>query len=298
MNALDLSGDPLRAQAGAVRSELSKLLSRTEILRRRVEQLSAVRDEAGHLAAQIARLEQVLDFDRVAEHVRGAVTRASLAAEPVPHLIASGLLPADVYLAVIDAIPAPVFFDGRAEEGQELRVPPRLAPTAAIVTWMFLNEVGRVLSDLLVARFETPLAAYARTRFPTLPPIAQWGVEIALLEARLVRREPGYTGVPAPDRPWDFLTGVYCLARPGDTEEFGSVLDTTAVPFRANAVLVFLGPASAQVYAPIPRGAPAGIERHIYEFGLGPTRDARRTLTAMLKRAAADPAVAGPDPAR
>lgn len=274
--------DALRDEAGAVRSELSKLAFRIETLRRRMEQLSTLREEAGHAAAQIARLERVLDFDRVAAHVRIAVAQAPLVAEPVPHLVASNLLPADAYQAVIDAIPAPVFFDGGVEHGQELRVPPRLAPIAAIVTWMFLNEVGRVLSDLLLARLVDPLAASARERFPSRPPLREWDVEMTLSEARIVRRTPGYRGGGSGDRPWDLLLCVLHLGRHQDTGEYGSRLQGAPIPFRANSLLACVGPAERHTYASIAADAPADTERYTYEFGIGPTRNARRTLTAMM----------------
>ena len=275
----------LRSEAGAVRSELSTLASRLETLRRRMEQLSALRDEERDVAARVAELERVLDFTRVAAHVRSAARESPLVAEPVPHLIVSNLLPADAYRAVMHAIPASVLLDGRAERGQEVRVPPRLAPTTAIITWTFLNEVGRVLSDVLVERLAEPLAAHARRRFPSLPPADGWGVEITLSEARIVRRIPGYQGGSPADRPWDLLTGVLYLGRHQDTAEYGSRLHGAAIPFRANSLLACAGAADIHAYASIPRDAPADTERYSYEFGIGPTKDARRTLTALMKSA-------------
>lgn len=285
MKGQDRPLDPLEGQVAAVRAELSKLASRIGLLRQRTEQLSTLRDEERHTAARMAGLERALDFDRVAGHVRGAVAQAALVAEPVPHLVVSSLLPQDVYQALIETMPPLVFFDGRAERGQELRVPPRLAPTASIVAWTFLNEIVlQVLSELLVARLAEPLAAHARERFPSLP-FGELGVDMTLSGARLVRRTPGYTGGGSADRPWDLLTAILHLARHQDTEEYGSRLRAKVVPFRANALLVCVGPPDAHAYASIPPGAPADTERYAYEFGIGPSKDARRTLTAASGKA-------------
>lgn len=283
MKRQDHTVDPFSHDVAALEVELSKLVSRIHLLRQRTEQLSTLRDEEGHAAARIAVLERVLDFERVAAHVRSAVARTELVEEPVPHLVASTLLPPDVFQAVLEAIPARVFFEGDAVQGQEMRVPPRLAPTCAIVTWMFLNDIVlRTLSDIVVARFVEPLTAHTRERFPSLPPFRDWGVEITLSQARIVRRTPGYAGGASTVRPWDLLNGIVSLARERDTEEHGSRLDGMVFPFRANSALIHLGPAEAHAYASIPPDAPSDLERYTYEFGIGPTRDARRTLTAVM----------------
>lgn len=263
---------------------LSIFASSIGTLRRRMEQLAAVREDESQLAARVARLERVLDMSRVAAHVRSAVAGASLVVEPVPHLVAPDLLPADVYQAVIEAIPAPVFFDGRVARGQELRVPPRLAPVTVIVTWTFVNEIGRMMSDLLVARLAEPLAVYTQGRFPSLLPPGERGVEMTLSEARIVRHVPGYQGGSSADRPWDVARGVLCLRRPKDMEEFGSRLHGESIPLRANSLLACVGAADTFGYAPIPPDAPADTERYTYEFGIGPTKDARRTLTARMQK--------------
>lgn len=263
----------------AARAELSRLAAGMGALRRRLEQLAALKGDEGDTA--IARLERVLRFDDVVAHVRGAVNRAPLAGEPVPHLLVTDLLPLDAYRALIEAIPDEVFFDGRLEKGHELRVPPRLAPMSSIVAWRFLDEVARILSGLLLARLGEPLAAYTRARFPSVSPFRDWQVEITLTEGRLVRRAPGFSGRHGDDgRQWDLVTGVLHLARDVDAAEYGSRLQGMLVPFRPNAVLAFVGPADAHAYEPIPADAPAAVERHTYEFGVGPTREGRRALLA------------------
>jgi len=277
--------DRLRDGIDAVGLELSMLASRVGTLRRRMEQLSVLREEEVHAAARMARLERVLEVDRVAGHLRRAVNGGALVAEPVPHLVAPNLLPPDVYQVLLEAVPPPVFFEGPATERQELRVPPRLAPSPSIVTWMFVNDVVLpTLIDVLVARCAEPLARYTRERFPTLPPLQASGVELGPLDTRIVRRTAGCTGGTAADRRWDLATGMLFLSRPEDTDEYGSCLQGVSIPFHANSALAYVAPAEAHAYATIPSDAPGAIERYTYEFGIGPTKQARQTLTTRLKQ--------------
>jgi hypothetical protein len=266
--------------------ELSMLSSGLLTLRRRMEQLSVLHEEEREAPARIARLERVLDFDRVAAHATDALALATLTSDPVPHFFVRNLLPSEAYDALIEAIPSPMFFEGRIESRQEMRSPPRLAPMASIVAWMFLNDVGRLLSDILVARLAEPLAAYVGARFPWLPPFRQWGVDVTLTEARLVRRAPGFTGRAPAGRAWDLMTGVLQLARPKDGEAYGSRLQTVAFPFQANSLLLWVGTPEALVLAPIPASAPGEVERYTYEFGIGPTRAGRRAIAAMAAESA------------
>lgn len=284
MTSLKESLAGLRREFHVVRKELSRLTSAVQKLERETDQIGALRVAERDVDARIGALERILNVERVSAHVHAAVAQARLMQSPVPHMLVEGLLPPDVYGAVIDATPSRVFFDASVEHAGEFRVPLRLAPTHAIVTTMFLNEVVlRSLSPLLLQRFDEPLAAFTRARFPTLPRFGEWGVEVTLSQARIVLRSPGYTGAVAVDRPWGFLTGVLYLARPHDTEQFGSCLHPTLIPFRGNAALIFLAPADAHRYEPIPQTAPAGTERYTYEFGIGPTREGRRRLAEMMK---------------
>lgn len=263
-----------RLRRGLLRlgDEVSRLRTQMERLQQRTDQLFALRQAEPETAPRLEQLETVLDFDRVAAHVQTAVAQAPLTLDPVPHISVQDVFPAAVYRALVDAIPPVVFFEGDDDRALELRVPPRTGPVPSIVTWAFASEVAlRALSPALVARFESPLAAFARTRFPSLPPFQEWGVDIALSQGRIVRRRPGAAEGPPPDRPWEFLTCVVALARPHD-------------PFPSNTALVFLGPPQTFSSLPIPESAPSQTEWYTYEFGIGPTREGRRALTAKMSQ--------------
>ena len=289
--------DALQRELDAIAGVFTKLTVDVDRLRRRVEQLSALRTAAPAEAAQLHAFEHVLDFDRVAQHVRAACAAAELCAGPVPHLVISEVFPDDVYTAIVDAIPEPAFFEVVTDDGYELRVPPRVASFQALVTWEFVTAVvKRVFSAALLARLHEPLVALARTQFPALPSLEDWNVEVTISQGRIVKRCPGFAGACGEGRPWDLLTTIVDLGGPQQDGLYGSVLglppssggspaDSSPVknlPFRANGAVAFVGPASAHRYASIPHGAPAHAVRHAYEFGVGPTREGRRILNAMM----------------
>ena len=128
------------------------------------------------------------------------------------------------------------------------------------------------MSDELVAPLAAPLAVYTRAQFPSLPPFEDWGVDITLSEARLVRRRPGCSAGKRVDRSWDLITGVLDLSR-------------TQVPFRPNVLTAYVGAAADDACASLLSEASTDQGWYTYEFGIGPTRQARRTLTAAIGKA-------------
>lgn len=275
----------LHRDLGRLGEEVSRLRAQMQRVQQRTDQLFALKGAEPQAAQRLEQLEAVLDFETVAAHLQTAVARGSLTLDPIPHMSVQDLLPGPVYRAVLDALPPPVFFEGADDRMQDLRVPPRTGSLPSVVAWAFITEVVlRALGPSLLVRFESPLAAFARTTFPSLPPFSQWSVAIALSQARIVRRQPGAPETSPPDRPWDLLTCVVALGRPHESEDYGALLDTKALPFRGNTAVVFLGPAQAYRYLAIPSSAPPEIERYTYEFGIGPTRDARRALIAKMSQ--------------
>jgi hypothetical protein len=278
--------DALQRELDAVGGAFTKLTRDIDKLRRRVEQLAALRTAEPAEAAQLHALERVLEIDRVAQHVRAACAAAELTDAPVPHLVISDVFPGDVYAAIVEAIPGPAFFDAVTDNAYELRVPPRLAPFQTLVTWEFVTAVVlRAFSPALIARLHEPLAAFARTQFPALPALDDWNVEVTLSQGHIVKRCPGYAGASSEDRPWDLLTTIVDVGASHEEGLYGSVLGSSTVkniPFRPNGALAFVGPASVHQYASIPRRAPKHAVRYAYQFGVGPTREGRRILNAMM----------------
>ena len=110
-------------------------------------------------------------------------------------------------------------------------------------------------------------------------------------------RRPGYHLAPHIDPRRVVITGLLYLARPGDSEEYGTrfyrmngtpTIDrsntfypetqgiqcdhVTTVPFRPNSAVAFLN-AGAAHGAEIPKTAPRDTERYSYQFYVSPDRD-------------------------
>jgi hypothetical protein len=119
-------------------------------------------------------------------------------------------------------------------------------------------------------------------------------------------RRPGYHLGPHRDPKRSMLTCLLYLARPGDSETYGTQIfrvdndaDATykqtyypeddgrachlvkVVPFRPNSMLVFLNSRGAHG-AHIPQDAPATLERYSYQFYVAPENEALGQLIRSL----------------
>jgi hypothetical protein len=131
---------------------------------------------------------------------------------------------------------------------------------------------------------------------PSLGSMRDAGITMRSSEGRILLRRPGYVIAPHRDPQWGFLTTIVYLARPGDREDYGTQLYrleverespnnaplyvdpalcrlVKTVPFRANTALTFLNSSGAHG-ASIPSDAAADTERYIYQFRVGPEKDA------------------------
>ncbi len=299
MDSLRASTRSLRHDLRSSREALADLTTELRKVQLQIEQLFALRRDELDTPARMDRLEHILDTDRMGAHMREAVARTELVEDPVPHAIISDLLPSDVYDAAIHAIPSPIFFEGGGACGQELRVPPRIAPTYSIATWSFLADmVSEVLGPALVARFQGPLDRHVRALCPSLVTSRDAGIALTVESGRIVLRRPGHIAPRGRPRPWHFLTVIAYLATPDDGEDYGSRLHRESpdadsksrvakeIPFRANSALIVLDTLGAHEYAPIPPTAPHTAARYTYECRIVPDTETRRLLRARMDDAA------------
>lgn len=203
-----MSGDT--SEVAMLRAELEALRAAARTLERDLDQAcrqSAQADvlerEDADVAARMARLEPVLDLAAVTAHVRRALASAALDASGAC-LIVEQLLPADVLRAAVEAAPSHVGEDGRGGPS-ETSVPAKAAPTYAVATWMFLNDVAKdLMAPELLARL-------------TGSPVA---VELRLSRSHLARRDAP-PSTPAP-RSREALSLVVVLdgAQPGRAKAF------------------------------------------------------------------------------
>jgi hypothetical protein len=140
--------------------------------------------------------------------------------------------------------------------------------------------------DPLTAHYDTLFGEAFRTRARRLPQSVSGG--------RLMLRRPGYHLDPHRDPKRAWLTCLMYLAKPGDSEAWGTQIfkvtgDQEApytqtyypaqsggqvelqklVPFVPNTALIFLNSGGAHG-ADIPKNAPADLERYSFQFYIGP----------------------------
>ncbi len=268
------------------------LATAVEALRVRTEQLLAVQRLDWDQRAELAGIGRWLDVERVTKHVTEVVEQTTLEHDPFPHILVEPLLPPDIYERIIDAIPPPVFFAGGRDE--HWSVPSGVAPIYSRQVWSFVANTlaGNILYRALNDKLETVVRDYVRTFCPALPD--DTAVALHPSDGRIMLRRPGYDLQPHRDPKWGFVTALVYLAKPGDSEDFGTQLyrvhedpEATSgsvhyldrsqcelarsVPFRANSMLVFLNSVGAHG-AYIPADAqPETLERYLYQFRLGPT---------------------------
>ena len=306
--------------ARVLRRDVRRAQARLDEMETRLREVEARARSADRLAAQLrlegtvspahrealSGLPAVLDEARIGAHVRQAIDAASLLGSPCDHLVVPSILPDDVYALLLQALPPEVFFDDRDPIKQNLFFPMAAGPTLITRVWNFMDGViaGRLIREAVLDRLHEPLQRHFdvifgepfRREADALPQFTDGG--------RLMLRRPGYHLRPHRDPKRAMITCLLYLARPGDSEAYGTQLfrvapddesrykqtyypeadghvcelDTT-VPFKPNTLLALLNSRGAHGAA-IPADAPAGIERYAYQFYVAPENTA---LAALIK---------------
>ena len=300
----------LASRLEAVELELAEASRRAQRADRLATQLRLTAALNDRQRARLPELPSLLDEPRITAHIRRAIDAAPLLTDPYEHAVIDDVLPDDVYQLLLDAIPPPVFFHDRDLIKRDIRFPMEFGPTLTAMVWGFFDDVIRQsIRGAVRDKFEEPLQRHFdevfgpafREQANAMPQSAQAG--------RLMLRVPGYHLDPHRDPKHTLLTCLLYLARPGDSESYGTQIfrvtgDTDAsykqtyypaqeghpcelvkvVPFRPNSMLVFLNSRGAHG-ATIPADAPAGLERYSYQFYVAPLND---TLSALIKSLPAD----------
>lgn len=289
-------------------ARLLDLTDRIVALTLRESQLRAVATADASFEEAMEQLHAICDAPRVIAHVRAAVERSRLTLDPMPHLIVSDVLPPDFYQALLRGIPPYALFADRPHNKQSLKVPFEYAPAFSRTTWNFLLDVALegAFQPAIVEKFREPLAEWIGREWPPIAsdPLAA-PLELHTTDGRILLRGRGYEIPPHRDPKWGFITVLLYLARGGESEQWGTQLyaveeDEAAtsiaphwiegqrcrlvvdVPFRRNSALVFLNSHGAHG-ACIPGDAePAGLQRYIYQFRIGPTKASIKALVEML----------------
>jgi hypothetical protein len=277
-----------------------------EALRIETEQRRATERLDREQADLLRSVDRVLDRERVGAHVRAAIDAATLHLDPFPHIVVDNWLPADVYDTMIRAMPPAIFFADRPPLARHrMLVPFHVGPAYSRRVWNFVADdiVEAALGDALRNRFRTPLDEYIATFCPRW--LEESDQRLRVSDGRIMLRRPGYRIGTHRDPKWGFITALIYLARPGDSETYGTQLyrvrgDAEAsddkplwiddrdcelvksVPFRANTLLAFLNSTGAHG-ASIPANAkPANLERYLYQVRLGPDLAGIERLVSLM----------------
>jgi hypothetical protein len=319
----------LRAFKNSAEGDVPALQRDVRALARQVEQLQATLQTMSESIGEVERtatqtrlilrlnngqrdhlekLPKVLDAEGVSRAIHDAVARTPLHDDPYPHAVVEGLLPERIYRAVLRGIPPPAFFSARDPIKQNLRIPIDFGPAYAEQLWQFVHDVVATdaIRNAVIEKFREPLRRhYAELFGPEFVARAEQ-LPQAISGGRLMLRRPGYFLAPHRDPKRSMLTCLLYLAKPGDSEAYGTGLyrvkgDTESsfmetfypgehglatelaktVPNRPNSMLVFLNGRGAHG-AGIPESAPADLERYAFQFYIGPEASALDALVAEL----------------
>lgn len=253
----------------------------------------------------------IFDQERVGSHVAKAIAAASVETDPSVHIVINDLVPADTYEAMLDGMPAPIFFSQRDNIKQNIRLANLdVAPEWALRTLAFIEHslVPRMMVPALLRKFDTHIRDfYVREYGPERGPVLA-AIPHEAAGGRLMLRRRGYHLDPHLDPKRVVFTCLLYFARPGDSESFGTTffrmhgtptIDRTntfypgsqgivcepvkMVPFKANSAVAFVNWGGAHG-ADIPATAPADTERYSYQFYVSPDPAA---LAAVLGEAEA-----------
>jgi hypothetical protein len=294
---------PLSADVRALTAEIQRLREAVEqsaaaiaTVERHAEQTRLVLRLNQRQRRDVERLNEILDPAAITQAVRDAIMAAPLETDPFPHVVVQPLLPEPVYRALLRGIPPVAFFGVRDPVKQNLRVPIEFAPELSERVWRFVDEViaRDAIRPAVLEKFCEPLRRHYVTLFGEALRDRAAALPQAVSGGRVMLRRPGYFLAPHRDPKRAMLTCLLYLAKPDDSEEYGTALYRVAgdaepsfvetyypeehgqatelvrrVPYRPNSMVVFLNSVGAHG-AQIPADAPAGLERYAFQFYIGP----------------------------
>jgi hypothetical protein len=308
---------PLRAElrrltreVGEIRVALEEATARAARSERSSTQLRLIHELDERQRDLIGLLPTLLDVHCIGAHIRQAIESAPVRSDPFEHVVVEGVLPEALYDLMLTALPPAVFFHDRDPIKQNLAFPMVFGPLLSLRVWNFVDEAvaGHMIRPAVLKTFHEPLQRHydvlfgssLRERASRLPHVTSGG--------RLMLRRPGYHLSPHRDPKHSMVTCLLYLARPGDSDVYGTRLYRVAgdreahykqtyypessghqcelaavVPFRPNTMLAFVNSRGAHG-ATIPAGAPSELERYSYQFYVAPKKEALGALVKTLPR--------------
>jgi hypothetical protein len=294
-----------------VQRQCEEILSRVDAMHEQLAQLTArelelrkILERDSEFEPHLERLGKLVRKKMMPVRIAEAIDRTQLHLEPFPYMVIDGLLPEELYNALVRGLPPVEVFASKGAGKEQLAVPFSLAPSYSQRVWTHLVDdlIPNIIAPRLIDKFRAPIDEWIASNWPQLDPRS---VELHSSGGRVMLRRRGYRIRPHRDPKWSFITCILYLARPNDDESWGTQLyavdgDEEAknaapywisdkqcrlvddVKFIPNRLLVFLNSVGAHG-AYIPEDAqPEDLERYIYQFRLGPTVEAISMLKSML----------------
>ena len=305
MARLNESFGLLQQQYTEILDQMKAMNNRLSALTERESELRAVLQREVHLDPHMDKLVKVLsEHDAASQAATAAIDRAPLTLEPFPYAVIDDLLPKWLYRSLVRGIPPRELFIKRAQGKEHLNVPFTLAPLYCNRVWRFMAEVmlPQVITPRILDKFRTPIDEWIASNWPDVAPAS---LPMHGSGGRIMVRGRGYRIMPHRDPKWGFVTCILYLARPKDSEAWGTQIyavdgDQEAasaapywinpdqcrliedVAFKPNRLLVFLNSTGAHG-AHIPEDAqPPTLERYMYQFRVGPPIETIAMLKSLL----------------
>ena len=304
--------DDISAQISALTQRLDEVLREVGDQREQLTRLARAYSVDAEQLDRVRSVAEVWDTPAIAAHVRDVVAATPVLTDPFPHLVLDPLLPPGAFQVLLDAVPPEDFFEG--EKHLDLRgigLAATIVPLFSKAIWRSLRSdiIGRVLGPALADRFRPCAREYLRLS------VGQEFVEEALAlplhphGLRLMLRRRGWSLPPHCDPRDQFISTLLYLARPGEAETYGTQLFRVhqenfvpgwantyypedeglrcelakTMPYRGNLCLSFLSLGGGAHGAAVPEDAqPADLRRLVFQFYMGPDREALEALVDRL----------------
>ncbi len=168
----------------------------------------------------------MLDVAAIAAHTQRVLNEATLHLHPFPHLVVDNVWPEPFYDALLKGIPPAELFADRPLNKRRLVVPFDWSHQYGARVWNFLVQevLDRVVAPVLVQKFKQPLGEWLLANWPLPADAPTEHVKFQSTDGRILLRHRGYVIPPHRDPKWGLITCLMYLAKPGDSEAWGTQL--------------------------------------------------------------------------
>jgi hypothetical protein len=274
-------------------------------LQARIERCISVYVQDAKHPARLADFRRGVDTAAVLAHVTSAVEQGQLHLDPCPHLVIDKVFPDDFFNWLVDALPAPLFFEKTSDLRDEMPVPFVMAPAYNRAVWELFHEaIEKAFLPAVIAAFRPALDEFVRASWPSLGSWDESGITLRAANPRLMLRRKGYLIKPHRDPRWAFLVALFYAAPRSAPHTYGTQLYRLIkerdephtsplwlapeecelardVPGIGNSALIFLNSTGAHG-ASVPDDAPADFLRYVYQARFSPDAATKKRLLDLL----------------